>query len=100
MAGAELPFLVLFVASALLGLARLDFRRGCGVFCHGVLSTNRGHGKMFSMRCARYAALRRYLLKTRIAGKHPQCVPNRPHNDTTTACRSAAYGRRRRISFA
>src|SRR5215510_10906570 len=52
---AKLAFLVLLVASALLGLPRFYFRRCCGLFCHVVLSTSRGLGKKSSTRFVYYA---------------------------------------------
>src|SRR5215831_451986 len=97
---AELALLVLFVACTLLRLARFDFGSGCGFFCHGVLSTNRGHGKTFSERYVRSATLRPHRRRIQIAGRRRQRAPNRRHNDTTMVFRCAASCLRRCIWFA
>src|SRR5215472_9716262 len=75
----EFAFLVFFVARTLFRLARLDFRSGCSFFCHGILSTSRGHGKKFSVRCGRSATLRPRRRKIQIAGKRPRPAPAHRH---------------------
>src|SRR6266567_4608346 len=59
----------------------------------GILSTDRGHGKMFSRHCGRCATLRRYLRRIQIVEKHPRRAPSLSHNDTTRAFRGAPAAR-------
>src|SRR5216683_192989 len=81
MARTELTLFVFFVAGALPGLARLDFRRCC-FFRHGALSTNRGHGTSFSARFGRCATLPRRRWRIRIAEMHRRSVPDPRRSET------------------